>query len=411
MMNLVSEVILNIILVLFPILIYFVFSCYESLVNKSYSRILFYVTIITSVYLCLKYTNLVDNYKLLLILNVPIVVAYIKKEKELALCISFIVIFNFCNDPFEFILLIVKYVTYFFIYLYCSKNKGKGFVETFAIFQAFFLAFDCFFYNRGGDWLNVLELFITMVIFYFVALLALYLFKLANNITTLFVDVKQLEEEKEIKNSLFKLTHEIKNPLAVCKGYLDMLDTKNVEKTEKYIMIIKQEIEHSLNIMSDFLEFSKLKISKSEMDIAMLLEDVYDGFKILLKSEGIKLNYEPNEEDENYIYGDYDRLKQVMLNLLKNSSEAIEGKGNITIKSYSDKDYYYIEIIDDGKGMSDENLEKIKNIFFTTKKNGNGIGVSLSNEIIKAHDGKLTYKSELGRGTVAEIKIPIKKYC
>ena len=111
--------------------------------------------------------------------------------------------------------------------------------------------------------------------------------------------------------------------------------------------------------------------------------------------------------DEIYIEGDYNRLKQVFVNLLKNSLEAIEGDGNIKIITHVLKKKYYIEIIDNGIGMDDETLDKVKEMFFTTKKNGSGLGVSLSNEIIKAHNGSIDYFSRLGNGTKVVVKLPV----
>ena len=88
-----------------------------------------------------------------------------------------------------------------------------------------------------------------------------------------------LEKDKKIKDALFKLTHEIKNPLSVCKGYLEIIDLNKREKSEKYIKIMKEEIDRSLNIMTDFIQFNKIKIKKERICVNTLLEDVYDSFK------------------------------------------------------------------------------------------------------------------------------------
>ena len=80
------------------------------------------------------------------------------------------------------------------------------------------------------------------------------MFKLGDGITNLYEMVSNMERENKLRDSLFKLTHEIKNPLAVCKGYLDMLNLDNRDKALKYINIIRSEIERSLNVMNDFME-------------------------------------------------------------------------------------------------------------------------------------------------------------
>ena len=208
-----------------------------------------------------------------------------------------------------------------------------------------------------------------------------------------------------IKDALFKLTHEIKNPLAVCKGYLDMFDINKIEKSQKYISIMKQEIDRSLNIMSDFVEFNKIKVIKERIDLSMLLEDVYDSFKILISNKNINLLYSYNKEI--YIMGDYERLKQVIVNLVKNSIESIDNNGRIEILVEENNSEIGVIIKDNGSGMNKETLNQVKNMFFTTKSNGTGLGVALSNEIIKAHNGELIYNSKENYGTEAKIILPI----
>ena len=208
-----------------------------------------------------------------------------------------------------------------------------------------------------------------------------------------------------IKDALFKLTHEIKNPLAVCKGYLDMFDINKKDKSEKYISIMRQEIDRSLNIMSDFVEFNKIKVVKERIDLSMLLEDVYDSFKILISNKNINLLY--NNKKEIYVIGDYERLKQVIVNLVKNSLESINTHGRIEIFTEIKNDKIEVIIKDNGSGMNKETLDQIKNMFFTTKSNGTGLGVALSNEIIKAHNGELLFTSKENYGTEAKIILPI----
>jgi signal transduction histidine kinase len=244
-----------------------------------------------------------------------------------------------------------------------------------------------------------------MIIFYIVPFVLLYLFNLTENITNLYQTISNQEKERQVRNSLFKITHEVKNPIAVCKGYLEMLDPTNQKQTEKYINIIKQEIERSLNIMNDFMEFSKIKIEKEIIDINMLLDDINDSLKVLIKHKNIKYIYNQNE-DERYIEADYNRLKQVFINIVKNSIEAIDKKGIIEITSNEDEDNYYIIIKDNGIGMNEYTLNNIKEMFYTTKRNGTGLGVALSNEIIKSHNGELIYDSVENSYTKVTIKLP-----
>ena len=244
------------------------------------------------------------------------------------------------------------------------------------------------------------------------SLISYFLMVLINKsekIIKIYGTVKDIEDEKTFRETLFKVTHEIKNPIAVCKGYLDMMDTNNIKQVNKYIPIIKQEIERTLTLMSDFLNLTKLSINKSEMDIVLLLDDICSSVDELLIEKNIHFIFDIIE-DAIYIEGDYDRLKQVILNIIKNSMESINNKiGLIKLSTIIRGNYIVINITDNGCGMNKSTLKQIGNPFFTTKKNGTGLGVKLSNEIIELHDGKIKYISKEGEGTTVKIYLKIKK--
>ena len=251
---------------------------------------------------------------------------------------------------------------------------------------------------------NMLILLLTS---YLIMIFVIFILKKGDDILKYHMTYKELEKEKQIRLSLFKITHEIKNPLAVCKGYLDMLNPNNKEQCNKYVPIIKEEIDRTLLLLQDFLSVNKIKLEIDILDINLLLEESLNSLKALLKEKNIKLEF--NEEDEIYINGDYNRLLQVIINIIKNSIESLETRNNglISINTKIDDKNVYIYFKDNGVGISKENLERIREPFFTTKVKGTGLGVSLSYEIIEAHNGKITYDSEYGIGTTVTIKIPL----
>ena len=407
--TIIEDIILNIILIMFPILIYLVLVCYQDETNKKRKNMLLNISLFTSLYLCLKFGIIDNTGKILLFCNIPIVIAYIKKQTNSAIILSIInIIYCFIMYDTLYVITIIKYSTYLILYLCANKKtlSSGGFILSIAVLQGFFLSFEYFFRETNTLLNDFILLLVLVFIYYFVTFAILYIFKTVEKIESLNSTIKILEKDKMIKDALFKLTHEIKNPLAVCKGYLEMINLDNKEKTNKYINIMKQEINRSLNIISDFVEYNKIKIIKEQIDLNMLLEDVYDCFKILVNASNIKLVYEESNEEDTYIIGDYERLKQVIINLLKNSLESIIAKGKIEILTKKYKEYIEIIIQDNGQGMNEETLSKLKEMFYTTKKTGTGLGVSLSNEIIKAHNGELIYKSIENKGTKAIIRLP-----
>ena len=306
------------------------------------------------------------------------------------------------------IIIIIKYISYLILYL-CARKKNlsvNGFILSIAVIQGFFLSFEYFFRTTNITINDFMELIILVFVYYFVTFAIVYIFRVTQKVESLNKTVKLLEKDKMVKDGLFKLTHEIKNPLAVCKGYLDMINLDNKEKSNKYISIMKQEINRSLNIMSDFMNFNKIKVVKEQIELNLLLEDIYDCFKIIIKSKNTNLIYNDREGEEIYFQGDYERLKQVIINLLKNSLESIEDKGRIELSSNIYKKHLDIIVEDNGIGMTKEELEKVTEMFYTTKPTGSGLGVALSNEIIKAHNGELIYTSEKNKGTKVTIRLP-----
>lgn len=404
-----EDIILNTVLIVFPILVYLVLVCYKNDINKNYNNLLLSIALISSLYLCLRFGIIDGNSKVLLFCNIPIVIALMKKKPLLGVLLALINIL-YCFFIYKNIYLIVtiKYLTYFILYL-CARKRNlstESFILSIAVLQGFFLSFEYFFKDLNLTLNSFIELIILVFIYYFISFVILYIFKIIEKVRELNKSIELLEKDKMIKESLFKLTHEIKNPLAVIKGYLDMFNIDNKEKSLKYLNIIREEANRSLNIITDFLEFNKIKIVKTEIDLNLLLEDVYDSFKIILNRKNIKLIYNDREDEEIYFEGDYERLKQVLINVLKNSVEAIKDKGKVEISSNIYKRHIDIIIEDDGIGMSEDTLKQLKTMFFTTKLNGSGLGVCLSNEIIKAHNGELIYTSKEGVGTKVTIRLP-----
>jgi len=144
------------------------------------------------------------------------------------------------------------------------------------------------------------------------------------------------------------------------------------------------------------------------MDFNMLIEDTLNKLNPLLKDNNINLKLDILD-DEIFINGDYNRLKQVFVNLLKNSVEALENinNGEIDVNYIVENDNIIINIKDNGIGMDSETLSKIYEAFYTTKNLGTGLGVSLSKEIIEGHNGNIEYISEVNNGTNVKVTLPL----
>lgn len=405
-MNLFEFTLVNIIFTLFPLLIYLIYVAYSSSISKKETNLFLEFALFSSIYLTIRYGNTMDEKLPILIINVPLIIAYLKKRPVGIILISaFLVLYYQHYFNSSWILLIVEYVLYLVLFLMKEKKKiqDKIMIIVFLIIKAIFFGYFSYQnYSREMIWNEfIIDAFTMILLLVIVTYVSLLLFQKGEEILKLHMTIKELEKEKQIRMSLFQITHEIKNPIAVCKGYLDMFDVNNPEHSRKYVPILKEEIERILILLQDFLSVQKIKIEKDILDMNLLLEEILTSLGPLLKEK--KIDVSTNIiDDEIYMNGDYNRLKQVFMNVLKNSIEAMtnEKKHKLRIEVGDLKKDVEVKVIDNGIGIEKENLKKIKNPFFSTKENGTGLGIYLSSEIVKAHNGKIDFLSDENGTTV-----------
>lgn len=399
----VASVFLNLIYLFFPLCCYFMYLVYSKVVYEKESLIFFDLALFSSYYFCTRFGELPCASSFLI--NVPILLAIYKKRwiPSVILCFGASM---FLADTYHIsiYLFLLQYLI-IFILVFCSKFKT---INIFTVCKVLFgIAIMIFIPNKIFN-LDVLGYaIISWVIMYIIFRFVIKIYDKISMVVKMYGSLEEITKEKKLYESLFKITHEIKNPLAVCRGYLDMFDIKNPAKANRYVGIINQEIDRTLLLLKDFSDVSKLNIEKTPMEINMLLEDVCDESRMILKNN-IEFKYFFSD-NEVYIDGDYNRLKQVLINVIKNAKEAIEDSGVVELRGRKLKGKYIITVKDTGAGMSKETSDKIGTAFYTTKKNGTGLGVCFSKEIIERHNGTMEYISKLGKGTTVKITLPINK--
>ncbi len=412
-MNFFDGLILNTILLMFPLFLYLIYISYKKKLNKDEANLILEAALFLSLFLISRYGEFNNNSYVSILVNVPLLFAYLKGRKlvggiiSIILGLYYVVIFDY--PPY---LVILEYLSYFLLYIYSNHRSitSSYIINGFTIIKSFFISFATFYLinPQGSITLNLFNIIISLTTFHIMSILYYHLIRKIEDMTILNSTLKELEKEKTIRTSLFKITHEIKNPIAVCKGYLDMLDLNNKHKLDKYIPIIKSEINRTLTLMDDYLDYSKIKIEKDIIDVILLIEETSRSMDVLMKDNNIRTIYEI-DDTEVYLLADYNRLKQVLVNLLKNSMEAKMKDRDLLIKMQTEISKRDIKIIisDNGEGMTEEELQQLGEVFYTTKSHGSGIGVNLSKEIIERHNGTLEYESSKYIGTKVTITLPI----
>lgn len=185
------------------------------------------------------------------------------------------------------------------------------------------------------------------------------------------------------------LAHEVKNPVSLIRANIEFIEM--TEKDSEYIKnfnVMKKELDKITCLVSDFMEYIKpIKESNIELIfISDLIREIVEDYDISHKSKNINFAIECQDEDIS-INGDYTKICILFYNIFKNAVEAIKTNGNIIAKIFKENNSVIIEISDNGAGIEKEHLSKIMNPFFTTKKEGSGLGLSICKNIVKEHNG------------------------
>ncbi|MCK4754077.1 MAG: hypothetical protein KAS58_02515 [Calditrichia bacterium] len=218
-----------------------------------------------------------------------------------------------------------------------------------------------------------------------------------------------------ITNLASSISHEIKNPLSamalhaeILEGQFKKMEIKQKTKVLKSIETLQSESRRLNRIIQQFLalarpsklELNLIKLNKIVEDVLELVHQQAQEIGVIIASD--------LDPSIGVIYGDEDQLKQVFLNLILNAFAATDAGGRVEVSTRSEHEKIIIQVKDTGRGIPEGVRNNIFDLYFTTKKDGGGIGLSVCQNIIKVHDGRIDFESVEGEGTIFTIILPIK---
>ncbi|MBW7651114.1 HAMP domain-containing sensor histidine kinase [Anoxybacillus sp. ST4] len=217
----------------------------------------------------------------------------------------------------------------------------------------------------------------------------------------------KLEKMEVVSQLAASISHEIRNPLTVVKGFMQLMGGKDIseEKKEQYMNIALEELDRACAIIDDYLTFAKPFPEKMEpLDVHHELTKVIDMLRPLANMSGVDIvsTLMPAKVSGNAQY-----FRQCFLNIIKNGIEAIEGDGAVYVVVYVAQKTVTIVVRDEGVGMTKEQLARYGEPYFSTKQKGTGLGAMVSIRIIEMMDGTWTIESEKGRGTTMKVTFPL----
>lgn len=201
--------------------------------------------------------------------------------------------------------------------------------------------------------------------------------------------------------------HEIRNPLTSIIGFTQLLDVD--EKQANYISIIRAELDRMKNLVNQFVMMGKPTVSERTLkQLNPLVFETVELMKSNAHLHNVELEFDANTENIT-VCMDSSQIKQVLINFIKNAIEAMPEGGEISVHLTKNEENAVISIEDDGKGMSEEEVKQLGTPFFSTKRSGLGIGLSICFDIMEAHNGEIAIDSEIGKGTKARLILPYHK--
>ncbi|MDE1206543.1 response regulator [Tenacibaculum larymnensis] len=315
------------------------------------------------------------------------------------------------------------YIEYFYIvvpvFLLLFTNNKYLLYSVFIIsYLLFVIPIHIFPIYPEGTFGSPVLILIQFIIFFFLV----QYFKNANikSEETLENQRKQLEELNEFQSQFFiNVSHEIRTPLTLIKGEIDQLELLKGSAYEKEGFEIKNRLNKQVNkiknIVDDVLDLAKMKeanfkISPTPYLINKLIDKLYTSFEPLCNQKEIVFTVK-KEKSECWVSSDIIFLERALNNIILNAIKYTPKKGNITVSLNKLNEQIIISIKDSGIGISEKNIKLIYNRFYQVKNDinkagGSGIGLAFSKEIIELHQGSLTVKSELGKGSTFIISLP-----
>jgi PAS domain S-box-containing protein len=229
--------------------------------------------------------------------------------------------------------------------------------------------------------------------------------------------VKKLEKELREKENLAligevvsSIAHSLSNPLNIISGNADylLLDKKENDKEYEELKTILDEAIRITKSIRHLLNFSRqFRIEKQKADINNVITEVIKNSRFITADKKISFRKTLGKIPEfNF---DSAQIQEVISNIVTNAVQAINKEGEIKIKSSSDENLVTVEITDNGPGIEKENLEKIFKPFFSSKGygKGTGLGLSIARRILREHNGDVSVKSLVGKGTTFTITLPL----
>jgi len=226
---------------------------------------------------------------------------------------------------------------------------------------------------------------------------------------------REAERLAELGTLTGGLAHEIKNPLSTIQLNLQLLGEDLMPENPAYsrlanrLKIVQKETSRLRDIVDDFLRYAgRMELVKTPVELHTMLEELVDFFSPQAQLQRVQLRLR-RADGELVAPVDERLLKQAILNLMINGLQAIpDGGGELILTARRQDGRAVLEVVDTGRGMDAETVNRIFNAYYSTKRSGTGLGLAIARRIVREHGGDITVTSEPGKGSAFSFSLPLK---
>ena len=238
-----------------------------------------------------------------------------------------------------------------------------------------------------------------------------------SDITEEKITVREMIEDEKTSSILMLaagVAHELGNPLNSLTIHLQLIKRQlrkkgaeaDLETVDSSLSVCTREVDRLDGIIRNFLgAVQPSQPDFQDVDLISVMGDVLETIGQELNDHGVNVDIDIGRKPP-LVVADSNQIEQVYFNLLRNASEAMEGGGTIRVRSRSDDEFVYLQIGDSGSGIEGQNLSKVFEPYYTTKKGGHGLGMMIVHRIMSEHGGLVGIDSRIGTGTVVTLQFP-----
>lgn len=411
----IKDLIVNILFILGPFFIFQLFWIEQKQIDEKKRWIYASVAASISMVLCMSYPVQFSEEWIFDLRQIPFILTALYfgyRAAAILLVVSLIYRYWVGGSGFYVVMLthILMFIGIPLVRQYYKKlsQKWKPILTTAIAFVTLSFSFIFATILFGNDVEQTIHIWFYMVLISCPAIwITTYLIELSISNIKIRREIAKAEKANVVGQFAAAISHEVRNPLTVTKGFLQLLKDPLIPdgKKKRFIDLAVAELDHAESIISDYLMFAKPSLSKREkINTNKELKRIVDLITSYAKVRKVKIDWEVDSTA--WIEGEPQLFHQCFVNVMKNGIEAMPNGGTLKLKVDENHDYVMIDIIDTGIGMTDEQIDRIGEPYYSTKENGTGLGMMVVCHILKGMRGKVEVESNVGYGTTMTIIFP-----